>query len=85
MGLCNYYRRFVLGFAKIAKPLHSLTLKGVDFVWGDAQQRAFDTLKQRLVAAPCLCIFDPTLRTRICSDASQTCMGAMLEQLQEDD
>ena len=54
-------------------------------MWGEAQQRAFDTLKQRLVSAPCLTIFDPALRTRICSDASQTCMGAVLEQLHSDD
>ena len=27
LGLANYYKRFVEGFAKIAKPLHELTKK----------------------------------------------------------
>ena len=28
IGLCSYYRKFVAGFATLAKPLHSLTTKG---------------------------------------------------------
>ena len=32
IGLCSYYRRFILGFADIAKPLHRLTSKGEPFV-----------------------------------------------------
>ena len=31
MGLANYYRRFVKGFAHIASPLNALTEKGVKF------------------------------------------------------
>jgi len=27
LGLANYYKRFVKGFSKIAKPLHELTKK----------------------------------------------------------
>ena len=35
IGLCSYYRRFILGFADIAKPLHRLTSKGEPFVCVD--------------------------------------------------
>jgi len=29
LGLTNYYRQFVKDFAKIAKPLHEITRKGI--------------------------------------------------------
>ena len=38
LGLCSYYRRFVRDFAKIAKPLHSLTQKNASFKWSEECQ-----------------------------------------------
>lgn len=35
VGLASYYRRFVKGFADIARPLHQLAEKGRRFRWGD--------------------------------------------------
>jgi len=32
VGLCQYYRRFVLKFSEIAAPLHAVTKKGARFV-----------------------------------------------------
>ena len=43
LGLANYYRHFVKGFAEIAKPLHELTRKDIGFQWSshcDAASRA---------------------------------------------
>ena len=54
VALAGYYRRHVRHFAEIARPLHQLTKKGVKFQWGEPQERAFQELKQRLVAAPVL-------------------------------
>ena len=34
IGLCNYYRLFIKDFAKISNPIHKLTRKNVEFVWG---------------------------------------------------
>jgi hypothetical protein len=42
IGFCSYYRRFIEGFADIAKPLHKLTQKGKYFVWTDECQVSFD-------------------------------------------
>ncbi|GJY70353.1 putative reverse transcriptase domain-containing protein [Tanacetum coccineum] len=35
LGLAGYYRRFIEGFSKIAKPMTKLTQKKVTFEWGD--------------------------------------------------
>jgi hypothetical protein len=50
-GLVGFYRRFVKGFSTISCPLNELTKKNVPFVWGKAQQNAFDELKKRLAEA----------------------------------
>ncbi|GKE86594.1 hypothetical protein Tco_1560336, partial [Tanacetum coccineum] len=34
-GLAGYYRRFIEGFSKIAKPMTKLTQKSMKFDWGD--------------------------------------------------
>nr|GEV05408.1 RNA-directed DNA polymerase homolog [Tanacetum cinerariifolium] len=36
LGLAGYYRRFIEGFSKIAKPMTKLTQKKVKFEWGKA-------------------------------------------------
>nr|GFC23031.1 hypothetical protein [Tanacetum cinerariifolium] len=41
LGLTGYYRRFIEGFSKIAKPMTKLTQKKVKFEWGDKQEAAF--------------------------------------------
>jgi len=52
IGLCNYYRRFVKDFAKIAKPLHNLTRKNIKFLWTNECEYAFKELKKRLITSP---------------------------------
>ena len=54
LGLAGFYRRFVRDFSSIATPLHELTKKGVPFAWGDSQEVAFNTLKDKLTHAPLL-------------------------------
>ena len=49
LGITSFYRRFVPGFAQIARLLHKLTKKGVPFKWTEACQIAFDQLKDKLV------------------------------------
>nr|GEZ80407.1 putative reverse transcriptase domain-containing protein [Tanacetum cinerariifolium] len=54
LGLARYYRRFIEGFLKIAKPMTKLTQKKVKFEWGDKQKAAFQLLKQKLCSVPIL-------------------------------
>jgi hypothetical protein len=52
LGLTHYYRRFIVGYAKVAKPLFSLTKKECRFVWTSICQTTFGTLKGRLWKCP---------------------------------
>ncbi|GJU56366.1 putative reverse transcriptase domain-containing protein [Tanacetum coccineum] len=56
LGLAGYYRRFIEGFSKIAKPMTKLTQKSVKFDWGEKEEAAFQTLKQKLCCAPILAL-----------------------------
>ena len=44
IGFCNFYRRFIRGFLKIAKLLNALTKKERIFEWTPACAKAFRTL-----------------------------------------
>jgi len=47
LGLANFYRRFIEGFAMVARPLHDLVKKGKKWEWMDRQEEAFRELKKR--------------------------------------
>ena len=53
-------RRFVKGYAQIAKPLYKLLEKDTQFIWTIDQQQAFEKLITALTSKPILAIFDPT-------------------------
>ena len=44
LELANFYRRFMKGFAAIAKPLTNLTRKDKDFTWGTEEEATFNKL-----------------------------------------
>ena len=54
LGLVGYYRKFIKGFAKIAKPLTLLTRQQVKFAWILEHHAAFLHLKEAIVQAPIL-------------------------------
>ncbi|GJW61999.1 putative reverse transcriptase domain-containing protein [Tanacetum coccineum] len=56
LGLARYYRRFIENFSKIAKSLTILTQKNKTFDWGEEQELAFQTLKDKLCNAPVLAL-----------------------------
>ncbi|GJX78069.1 putative reverse transcriptase domain-containing protein [Tanacetum coccineum] len=56
LGLAGYYRRFIEGFSKIAKPMTKLTQKKIKFEWSDKAEAAFQLIKQKLCSAPILAL-----------------------------
>ena len=45
MDLVGYYKRFIVGFLKIAHPISSLQRKGVKFHWTEEYEKSFQELK----------------------------------------
>lgn len=69
-GLASFYRRFVKDFSTIAAPLTSVIKKQVAFQWGQAQDEAFNKLKDRLTHALVLVLPNFELMFEIECDAS---------------
>ena len=82
LGLANYYRRFIRGFAHIARPLNALTKKGVKFCWTQSCDDAFDKLKDASVFAPSLAYPNFKIPFLLFVDASSTGIGFTLAQNQ---
>ncbi|GJY04999.1 putative reverse transcriptase domain-containing protein, partial [Tanacetum coccineum] len=80
LGLAGYYRRFIEGFSKIAKPMTKLTQKKIKFEWGDKQEAAFQLLKQKLCSAPILALPEGSEDFIAYCDASKKGLGAVLMQ-----
>ena len=85
LGLCSYYRRFIHGFADIARPLHKLTEKSTPFQWTDECQVSFRRLKAALTSAPVLAYPRPEGQFTLDTDASGEAIGAVLSQSQDEE
>jgi hypothetical protein len=83
LGITNYHRKFIKGYSAIARPLHDLT-KDVQFLWSEACDQAFKTLKEALILAPVLALPRDEGRFQLKTDASDVATGAVLYQEQED-
>ncbi|GKE74871.1 putative reverse transcriptase domain-containing protein [Tanacetum coccineum] len=80
LGLAGYYRRFIEGFSKIAKPMTKLTQKNQKFDWGEEQETTFQLLKQKLCAAPILALPEGSHDFVVYCDASIKGLGMVLMQ-----
>ena len=83
LGLGNYYRRFIKGYASIAAPLQRLTKMDVDFIWTDKEQEALDNLKKAFCSAPILGYPDHEGEFIVDTDASNYAIGGVLSQVQD--
>ena len=86
LGLCNFYRRFIEGFSRTAKPLYDRTQKKYDskWEWTNKEQHAFDELRRKLTTAPVMIHFNPKAATKIETDASKYVCSGIWSQQDED-
>ena len=82
VALAAYYRRHIANFAQLARPLYDLTKKNQRFIWGEAQQRSFMTLKEKLTTAPVLSSPIDNGEYVLDTDCSDLSAGAVLQQRQ---
>jgi predicted aspartyl protease len=85
IGFCNFYRRFIRSFGRMARPLIRLTRKNVSFDFNEDCIDAFEKLKEALVTAPVLALYDPHAETRMETDASDGVVAGTLSQKSKDD
>ena len=78
LGLANYYRRFIKDFARVARPLNILTRKDKKWWWKEAQQEAFNKLKQVFTTKPVLVALDLDKEFRVEANASNYTTGGVL-------
>ncbi|GKC73663.1 putative reverse transcriptase domain-containing protein, partial [Tanacetum coccineum] len=75
LGLAGYYHRFIANFSKIAKSFTILTQKCKTFDWGEEQELAFQTLKDKLCNVPILALPDRPKDFVVYCDASRIGLG----------
>ena len=83
LGLCNFYRRFIQDFAKLATPLYRLTRNDVLWEWSENCNHAFYYLKERLITYPIFRQPDLSKQFILETDASNLTLGAILSQEEE--
>ena len=84
LGLANYYRRFIEGFAMVARPLHDLVKKDKKWEWTGKKEKAFQELKERFTKEPVLAAPDIDKKMRMEVDASDYAPGGVLSMECED-
>jgi len=84
LGICNYYRRFIEGYARKSRALEELC--GVNtnkLIWTETYDRAFNEMKYALTSTPILAFPDVRETFILDTDASFDTIGAVLSQNDE--
>ncbi len=77
-----YFSAYIPFYAWIVAPLFNLLKKDAKWEWGPLQQQAFDLAKEVLTQAPVRAYAIPGLGYRLYSDACDTGVACILQQVQ---
>ena len=83
LGLGSYYRRFIMGYSDLVRPLTLLTHKNKPFIWSTECQESFDALKQKLIGSDIMAYPRDHGLYVLDTDASDTQISGILSQMQD--
>nr|GEY35802.1 hypothetical protein [Tanacetum cinerariifolium] len=83
LGHAGFYRRFIKGFSKIARPMTCLLKKDTPFHFSKECVEAFQTFKRKLTKALILIAHEWDMPFELMCDASNFGIGAVLGQRQD--
>ena len=81
IGFCNFYKRFIKNFSKIAGPLNLLIRNDIPFAWILECKKGFQELKQRVCEDPILAHFDPKKQYFVKTNSSNYVNAGVLSQI----
>lgn len=84
LGFINFYRKFIRDLSQDTEQLSALVKKDTKWIWGTAQQQAFENIKEKFLEDIIIQFPDFTREFYINTDASTTHVGAELYQIKED-
>jgi len=70
LGLTNYFRRYIPNYADVCYSLYRLLRADIQFIWSDAAEKSFQTLKKTLCEAPVLALPNLSQEMVLTTDAS---------------
>ena len=80
LGFTQYYSKFVRNFSLVAQPLFDLATLGEPFEWTTEAEKSYNDLLNAILRGPVLRSFQTNKRSEVVVDASETTIGAVLEQ-----
>ena len=78
LGMINQMNRFSPHLAQLSQPLRELLSSKKTWIWGPAQQEAFEKLKAEIATPRVLAHYYVIADTKISADASSYGLGAVL-------
>jgi hypothetical protein len=80
LGAVGFYSAYIICFSLLAAALTKLLRKAEKWVWGEKQEKAFQDIKDALLADTCLALPNMDQEFVILCDASTDGLGAVLAQ-----
>ena len=78
--MINYLGKFVPNLFKNAENLRKLLEKDTEWYFDKNHKEAIDNFKLLVISPPVLKFYNPLLPIKVSCDASEKCLGALLEQ-----